>query len=277
MPPSRIFIVPYRDREPHKRILIAKLNEFLSDQDDWELFFIHQCDSRPFNRGAMKNLGFLAVKRLFLDCYRDITLIFHDVDTWPRWKDQFRYQTHRGVVAHYYGAAFALGGIVAIKAGDFENTGGFPNFWGWGLEDNALQDRCIQAGLHIDRSQFYTLQDRAVARGFDGFKRVASRPDAAVYKHGTPDTFHAISRIKWRFNAGGMVDVYDFHIPTSHQHQYYAPLDVRQGSHIRAEKRFLNAELTYPVHRAKVPHPVFRGRKRIKAPPSGIIRRWPSR
>ena len=54
----------------------------------------------------------------------------------------FDYQTELGTVKHYYGFETALGGIVVIKGADFEKINGYPNYWGWGLEDAALQHRC---------------------------------------------------------------------------------------------------------------------------------------
>ena len=62
--PTKIFIVPYRNREQHKTHFDVYMKYILEDipQDDYEIFFIHQQDNRPFNRGAMKNIGFLAMK-----------------------------------------------------------------------------------------------------------------------------------------------------------------------------------------------------------------------
>ena len=69
-----------------------------------------------------------------------------------------------------------------LKARILKKTKGFPNLWGWGIEDNLINDRCLAAGLTIDRSQFYDIKDKCIARSFDGFQRVISRKDSLAYK-----------------------------------------------------------------------------------------------
>ncbi len=282
MAPSRVFIVPYRDRSAQRATLLDKLNQHLHSDDDWEIFFIHQCDRRPFNRGAMKNIGFLFVKSAYPRDYEDITIVFHDVDTWPTWPGQFPYTTVRGVVAHYYGVAFALGGVVAIKAGDFEKTGGFANFWGWGLEDNVLQDRCLAAGLEIDRRVFFHLRDKSVLRAFDGFNRNSSPREASVYKYGSPDGLRDLHDVGWTTGAGGMVNVATFSTRHAHDQQAYTSIDIRSGTRLRADRRLLagpglQSAVRPHTGQNQLVHLSHRGRKKIKAPLGGLIRRWPPR
>ena len=174
--PKRVFIVPYRNRTQHKFFFSKYMSFILENNDDYEVYFSHQCDARTFNRGATRNIGFLAVKNKYPEHYKDMTFIFNDVDTIP-FNKIFTYQTTPGVVAHYYGFKYALGGIVVIKGSDFEKINGYPCFWGWGMEDNALQKRCDGYGLNIDRSMFYEIGSPEILQLFDGISRIISKKD----------------------------------------------------------------------------------------------------
>lgn len=154
--PKIIFIIPYRNREPQLNHFKYYMKYILEDlPNNYEIFFIHQCDSKPFNRGAMKNIGFIAMKNKYPNHYKTISFVFNDIDTLPAFKNMLNYETTTGVIKHFYGFEFALGGIISVTGYDFEKINGFPNYWGWGLEDNDLQIRANQYQLKIDRSNFY--------------------------------------------------------------------------------------------------------------------------
>jgi len=174
--PSKIFIVPYRNRIQHKFFFSKYMTFLLEDETpgDYEIYFSHQSDSKPFNRGAAKNIGFLAMKQKYPFDYQDITFIFNDVDTVP-FNKIFNYDTTCGVVQHLYGFKFALGGIVIFKGADFEKINGYPNYWGWGMEDNVIQQRCQNHQLVIDRSQFVPIGCQDILQMFDGIKRIVTR------------------------------------------------------------------------------------------------------
>lgn len=174
--PKKVFIVPYRNRVQHKFFFSKYMSFILEDSDDYEIYFSHQCDNRTFNRGAMKNIGFMAIRDKYPEHYKNITFIFNDVDTIP-FNKIFDYETTEGVVKHYYGYKYALGGIVVMKGADFEKVNGFPCFWGWGMEDNCLQKRCEWAGIKIDRSTFYGIGSPQILQLFDGISRIISKKD----------------------------------------------------------------------------------------------------
>lgn len=177
--PQVVFVVPYRNRPQHKFFFSNYITSILKGSDlesSYEIYFSHQCDGRAFNRGATKNIGFLAVKEKYPNDYQNMTFVFNDIDTIP-FSNIFDYRTTSGTVKHFYGFKYALGGIVSILGKDFEKTNGYPNFWGWGMEDNVLQKRCEAAGLKIDRSQFYPIGSPDILQLFDGVSRLINKKD----------------------------------------------------------------------------------------------------
>ena len=70
--PKQVFIVPYRNRTQHKFFFSKYMSFILENNDDYEIYFSHQCDARTFNRGATRNIGFLAVKNKYPEHYKDI-------------------------------------------------------------------------------------------------------------------------------------------------------------------------------------------------------------
>jgi len=179
--PKKIFIVPYRNREEQKFFFCKYMSFLLEDINDYEIYFSHQCDDRPFNRGAIKNIGFLAMKEKYPNHYKNINFIFNDIDTIP-YNKLFDYTTSQGIVKHYYGFEYTLGGIVVIKGYDFERINGYPNFWGWGMEDSCLQKRCNLYNLKIDRTVFYPIGSPEILQLFDGVSRIISKRDTSRMK-----------------------------------------------------------------------------------------------
>jgi hypothetical protein len=199
--PKRVFIVPYRNRIQHKFFFSKHMSFILEDCDDYEIYFSHQCDMRTFNRGAAKNIGFLAIKEKYPDDYKNITFIFNDVDTIPFYKI-FDYETTEGVVKHYYGFKYALGGIIVMKGSDFEKINGFPCYWGWGMEDNALQKRCDHYGIKIDRSTFYDIGSPQILQLFDGITRIISKKDPwRMDKDNGVDGLKTITTLKFNISS----------------------------------------------------------------------------
>jgi len=193
--PSKVFIFPYRNREPHRAVILSMLPGLLEGQN-YQIMFVHQNDRRPFNRGAMKNLGFMHVKATYPQDYRSITLIFHDIDYVSYKKNQFSYDTKQGVVKHFFGYEGSLGGIFAIKAADFEAIGGFPNFWTWGREDNMLYMRARRSRLKIDYGEFVHGQKNAnqIVGLWHGWDRLISPSTINNYDKGTADGYRNIGR-----------------------------------------------------------------------------------
>ena len=185
--PKMIFIVPYRDRSAEKIHFSVYMKYIMEDYDknDYEIYYSYQMDTRPFNRGATKNIGFLVMKKKYPNHYKNITFVFNDIDSVPIKKNMFNYITTSGVVKHFYGFTFTLGGIFSIVGSDFEKCNGFPNNWGWGLEDNAMNDRVLLNEFIINREQFYPRNSKAVLHLYETAERVINNkePDNYVKKN----------------------------------------------------------------------------------------------
>lgn len=154
--PSLVFIIPYRDRAEHRSQFLEAVDIYfkqLKKEKDYIILFSHQFDERPFNRGAIKNLGFIYIKQKYPKDYKNISFIFNDVDIFPTFDISLDYyRTTHGTIKHFYGVDFALGGSISITGYDFERINGFPNYWEWGMEDNVLHNRALSNTISIDRS-----------------------------------------------------------------------------------------------------------------------------
>lgn len=130
-----IFLIPFRDRQSHLDVLQPILEKIGT------VIVIEQCDSKPFNRGRLINIGFELVVPI------DEQIIIHDVDMIPvRCNYQFRGIAHfaNQVQQFHYHRPYAgyFGGVTGFDYRDFKMINGFSNeFWGWGAEDDDLLAR----------------------------------------------------------------------------------------------------------------------------------------
>ena len=239
--PKMVFIVPYRNRESHLAFFKEHMQKILEDYDTstYEIYYIHQCDTRVFNRGAMKNIGFLFVKNKYPQHYKTITLVFNDVDSMPIHKNMIQYETTPGVVKHFFGFKYTLGGIVSIKASEFEILNGFPNFWAWGYEDNLLQQRVLKANLQIDRSTFFPIGDKNIIHLSDGPLREVNQGEFNRYAKNTYEGIYSITKLEYTLDEEtGFVNVMWFEtgqIPNMNKYRLHhlkdgpAPYDTKFG------------------------------------------------
>jgi hypothetical protein len=237
--PKMIFIVPYRDRKEHKTFFTIYMKHIMEDipKTDYEIYFAEQKDTRPFNRGGMKNVGFLAMKYKYPNNYKDITFVFNDVDTLPYTKNLLHYETMPGVVKHFYGFKFTLGGIFSIRGADFEKINGFPNFWSWGGEDNYMLKRVELAGLYIDRSNFFNILDRNILQMCDGVKKIICRKEAAyVVNLNCNDGLITIRNLNFEIKDE-YVNVYFFQTNNDPSKLRFEEQDIVNETRIRLDKK----------------------------------------
>jgi len=211
-----IFIVPYRDRDSHLAFFIPHMSKLLSGlKYKYQIYFLHQKDKRSFNRGAMKNIGFQVVKDMYPETYKDMTLVFHDIDSLlTTLVDGVDFRTKKGTIKHFYGFRHTLGGIFSITAGDFEEINGFPNFWTWGYEDNLIQLRAKNANIAIDRTIFYDTKvgPERIVRLYQNSIREVNPAEYDRYKQLTKEGVDSITDLVYTVQpTTGFVDVTGFH------------------------------------------------------------------
>ena len=232
--PSVVFIIPYRDRSQQQAFFARHMKTVMEDipKEDFKIYYIHQTDKRDFNRGAMKNIGFLIIKEKYPEHYKNITLVFNDVDTMPYNKNFLKYTTTPGVIKHFYGYKFALGGIVSITGGDFEKTLGFPNFWAWGYEDNTLKKRVDKHRLRIDYKQFYPIMDKNILQLKDGLKKFINRSEFDAYMSNSDNSgYHTITNLTYEQNENtGFINIKTFETEKPNNPDENLPYDLRQGN-----------------------------------------------
>jgi len=238
MAPKTVFIIPYRDRLYHKEHFVIYMKYVLSnlDPNSYEIFFVHQLDTRPFNRGAMKNIGFIAIKERWPDNYKDITFIFNDIDTIPANENIMPYETSNGIVKHIYGFDFALGGIFLIKGIDFERIGGFPNFWGWGFEDKIIQARVLRHNIIIDRSNFYKIGDQRILHIFDGPMRALTKKDCWRLPDNS-DSLNDISNLFYKFD-GDEIKVSQFNTNIDPNTETFYTQNMKEDKVVHKDKNY---------------------------------------
>jgi len=244
--PKLVFIVPYRDRDQQRQFFSRHMEYILSDYAMGEavVYFVHQRDKRSFNRGAIKNIGFIAMREKYPDTYKTITFVFNDVDTMPYNKGFIQYETTPGVVKHFYGFLFALGGIVSIRGEDFERLNGFPNFWTWGYEDNLFQTRVLHAGgLRIDRSQFYPLMDKNIMQMKDGLERCVNKKEYDRYLHRTQEGINSIRALSYSVEEN-FVQVDDFNTGSEEEISSTWSHDLRNGAFPFKQQRKIGMFMT---------------------------------
>lgn len=208
-----IFIVPYRDRENQKDFFYRHMTKHvlkeMKEEKDYKILFIHQNDKRPFNRGGMKNIGFLVVKKLYPKEWKEITLVFNDIDTMPFKENYLNYRVKEGEIKHFYGLNVALGGIVSVTGKDFEKINGFPNYWSWGGEDNLLEYRAKINKIKINRDNFHKFFDKNILSIHHGEERIISKRISSMVELDEVDGIKTISNLEYKIE-NNMVNVNNF-------------------------------------------------------------------
>lgn len=150
-----VVIVPYRDRKEHKDIFIPHIKKYLNEKNiEHHIIIVEQDNNAVFNRGKLRNIGFLEACKRFTDFY----VCFHDIDILPEFSANIQLDYSRpapNTLRHQYGEIQCLGCLIIIDKETFQKLNGYPNnYWGWGFEDESVITRCIYKHVDIDRNNF---------------------------------------------------------------------------------------------------------------------------
>ena len=210
------------------------------DVSDYDIIFSNQIENTTFNRGAMKNIAFLYIKEKYPKDYKNIIFIFNDIDTLPYTKNLLDYNISKGEIKHYYGYKFALGGIFSITGEDFEKINGFPNYWGWGFEDNVMNKRAIQHKININRNTFYPIRSMEILHFFDEINKQMDRNTLNtqfIKGYQEEDGLKTIRDLNYKMNQETkMLDV--FHFKSKYNHNQIKPF----LHNITTGNKFVNPE-----------------------------------
>jgi hypothetical protein len=218
--------------------------------NSYKIYFSHQIDTRPFNRGAIKNIGFLAMKDKYPNDYKNITFVFNDVDTLPYFKNILKYDTTTGNIKHFYGYRFALGGIFSIKGSDFEKCNGFPNYWGWGFEDNTIYNRAVEMGLIIDRNTFFEINNKTdILQILSNNIRTISNESTKQYGKRSPYGLNTIMNLKFSIE-NEFINVIQFTTELDHNKGTYYKHDTYKKKTLKID--IYNKQYNCSDHRWKL-------------------------
>jgi len=170
-------IIPYRDREPHLKILLPVLTSKFEGYD-YEIIISEQDDANNFRIACLENVG-------FNHCDGDV-IVLHQVDYVP--SDDVSYEVDDAPILPTRKAVFLnddlgirsftdipqgyrqgitsidddfYGGVICIPRNDFIKINGIhPGYVGWGNEDEDLRERFRWANIQCKRNNvgtFYVL------------------------------------------------------------------------------------------------------------------------
>lgn len=133
-----LIVVPYRDREQHLKDFLEKTPKYFNERNiTYDILIAELDDIGDWNAGLVCN-SMINFKKKSNYKY----LYIHHVDVYPISGDWVYPQTNE--------VFFNMGdyGSCLMKMDDFLKVGGYRNgFWGWGAEDNDLNDKLLKSGV----------------------------------------------------------------------------------------------------------------------------------
>lgn len=138
--------VPYRNRESHLKTFLNEIDK----HTDAQIVIVEQADNKPFNRGALCNIGFNFTDTKYF-CIHDVDMIPEHVDYSCLYEV---YHLATMVKQFKYSMPYPqyFGGVTMFRRDVFQKINGFNNnYFGWGAEDDDLRNRVLHYGFDITR------------------------------------------------------------------------------------------------------------------------------
>ena len=193
-------IIPYRDRKEHLDIFIPYITQHLKSQNiDYKIIVVEQCNKNPFNRSKLMNIGAKYI-------YDEVDyLCFHDVDLIP--EKSVSYKINNEKVIHLvgyliqnrdnvvtnkminYGMSFDeyfkkykstnytkttyIGGVTLFKKEIWKNNKFNEIYQGWGKEDDDIYWRLAKySNINITKTEnrYISLNHKSNSIRICGFK-----------------------------------------------------------------------------------------------------------
>jgi len=145
-----VIIVPYREREHQLDFFLKHSYPLISKHvSELEILIVEQTKGKPFNRGAVLNIGYKYYNVVEYD------YVAQDVDHNPRddrTACQYSEEIHDNKILGIVTCEEGLGTVVKHKGALLEKINGYPNdYWGWGHEDANFENRCRFYDVDIDK------------------------------------------------------------------------------------------------------------------------------
>ena len=102
--------------------------------------------------------------------------------------------------------------------------------WGWSMEDNMIQQRAIENGIKIDRSNFYKIGARAILQFTDGITKIINKKEMAGFLNKDyPHGLNSIKNLNYEISEE-FINVKNFETETDANNQKYEKHDVSQAN-----------------------------------------------
>jgi len=190
-----VIIVPYRNRPEHLDCFLKCIPDFQAHITDLTKIIIveQENDGLGFNRGMLKNIGFLLSGATGLN-----RVFFHDIDWLPASADtiqQYYNFLEKPIVRLLSAHKATLGGVVQVSANILEKCNAFPNtIFEWGVEDRVLfyRTQVFEKNIHDvnilpEQKGFRSLAHKSHGHAYIGDLKRYSNNEHKIHTNGTYD------------------------------------------------------------------------------------------